>query len=298
MIQVIVYGILLGLGAALAPGPVNLELVRRAFMRGPKFAFAFGVGVVSVDMAYLYLASTGAAAILAELGMRDKALLAFVSSAILAGLGYMTLRVTPAQLDATQNLPVQAEEISATTTQPSLIRNYALGFLLTATSPTTIAYWIGVSVWAAHHLPDLSRMILPFVVTVGVTCLLWVLTVVTVSGFLHRRLNTRALLAAERLLGIGLLICAAISAYEGFRYLRGARLADRNLGHMYRNTFRPSRVAFHTNPPAAPTAEHRHMSVATGRSRHKPMPSRPHGYRIEPVDCLRLHNLPRNGSAV
>src|SRR2546423_14881985 len=57
--SLILKGILLGLGAAVPIGPVNVEIVRRT-LRGGFFAgFALGCGAVTVDVCYAILSSLG-----------------------------------------------------------------------------------------------------------------------------------------------------------------------------------------------------------------------------------------------
>src|SRR5688500_19678667 len=57
-------GVLLGLGAAVPIGPVNVEMARRA-LRGGFFAgFALGCGAVTVDVLYLVLSSLSVAQLL------------------------------------------------------------------------------------------------------------------------------------------------------------------------------------------------------------------------------------------
>src|SRR3954469_25980234 len=50
-------GLLLGLGAAVPIGPVNVEIARRALRGGFLAGFALGCGAVSVDVLYAVLSS-------------------------------------------------------------------------------------------------------------------------------------------------------------------------------------------------------------------------------------------------
>src|SRR3982751_2213468 len=55
----ILKGILLGLGAAVPIGPVNVEIVRRTLRGGFLGGFALGCGAVTVDVCYAVLSSLG-----------------------------------------------------------------------------------------------------------------------------------------------------------------------------------------------------------------------------------------------
>lgn len=55
--SLIVNGIVLGLGAAVPIGPVNVEIARRTLRQGFAAGFALGCGAVSVDVTYAVLTS-------------------------------------------------------------------------------------------------------------------------------------------------------------------------------------------------------------------------------------------------
>ena len=83
-------GILLGLGAAVPIGPVNVQLARRALRHGFFAGFALGCGAVTVDVFYAVLTSTGI-----ERVAQSKPLawtLRIAGIALLSYLGAMCLR--------------------------------------------------------------------------------------------------------------------------------------------------------------------------------------------------------------
>src|SRR5690349_14623346 len=86
----VIAGILLGLGAAVPIGPVNVEIARRSLRSGMRAGASLGFGAVTVDMTY---------AVLSALGMRPLmghrlavTVLTITSVAILVYLGAMSLR--------------------------------------------------------------------------------------------------------------------------------------------------------------------------------------------------------------
>src|SRR5438874_8275580 len=61
MIDQLLKGLLLGIGAAAPIGPVNVEIARRTLKGGFPAGFALGCGAVTVDVTYAILSSFGMA---------------------------------------------------------------------------------------------------------------------------------------------------------------------------------------------------------------------------------------------
>src|SRR5688500_17340934 len=57
-------GILLGMGAAIPIGPVNLEIIRRNLRFGTPYGIVLGLGACTADVTYLFLLSIGALSLL------------------------------------------------------------------------------------------------------------------------------------------------------------------------------------------------------------------------------------------
>jgi threonine/homoserine/homoserine lactone efflux protein len=55
----VVLGVMLGLAYVVAPGPINIETVRRGLVGGWKHGFAVQIGAVCGDVAYAILAWAG-----------------------------------------------------------------------------------------------------------------------------------------------------------------------------------------------------------------------------------------------
>src|SRR5438094_1978770 len=59
LIRIFLKGVIVGLGAAVPIGPVNVEIARRTLRGGFLNGFMLGCGAVTVDVTYALLASFG-----------------------------------------------------------------------------------------------------------------------------------------------------------------------------------------------------------------------------------------------
>lgn len=191
--------------------------------RGPKFGFSFGMGAVSADIFYLTAISMGAAAVIRALPDWGKAVLAFVAAALIAMIGIRALRTRPGDIALASDAPSPPDSLPGPLKSLSgtgLKRSYLLGFALTLSSPTTILYWLTVSAnTVALFASDDMDLTLPLVLSVGITCTIWVAMVVTLASRFHRSINPRTVFVIERVVGGLLLLFAALSAYGGIRIL-------------------------------------------------------------------------------
>jgi threonine/homoserine/homoserine lactone efflux protein len=219
MLNVFLYGFVVGLGAAAFPGPINLEVVRRAISRGPIFGAMFGFGAVTADLIYVAAASFGAAAFFNALPAWGKAGMALVAAALLVFVGLRALRAKPISQEGGEDAPMLVRADTGARAL-RLVRSYVTGLSLTLWSPSTVMYWILISVGAAQHFAVASAAVtLPLAAGVGTACSLWVVSVTLVVGSFHRRISPRAVLWVERVAGIALLAFAALSVWEAVRLL-------------------------------------------------------------------------------
>jgi L-lysine exporter family protein LysE/ArgO len=131
--KLLITGILLGLGAAMPIGPVNVEIARRTMRGGFLPGLALGSGACTVDMAYAFLYAVGVAQFTSHPAIYWP--LAVSGIGLLTYLGVMSLRGAreAGRFDVT-NAP----------SAPSLHGGYLTGLLMTATNPMTVAFWFSV----------------------------------------------------------------------------------------------------------------------------------------------------------
>lgn len=214
------FGMLAGFGAAAFPGPINLEVVRRAVSHGSRAGAAFGFGAVSADVAYVLGITSGVAAILTTLPDWGKAIIYLVGAVLLLLLGITALRSKSVGVE----IPESAEAPVLPTAVPpapnvGIFKGYFLGLALTLSSPSTIAYWVFVSVPATQFAEGEGYVALPLAAGVALACTIWVALAATIAGLFHRRLNPQTYIIIERITGIGLCGFAFYAAFQAIRIL-------------------------------------------------------------------------------
>jgi threonine/homoserine/homoserine lactone efflux protein len=215
MWQIVLYGFTFGMGAAAFPGPINLEVVRRAISRGPKVAIAFGMGAVTADIIYISAISTGAAALLSTLPVWGQAVMYVVGAGLLLVIGTRAIKVkVPLSSETGEQLPGEDVVPEIATRARAILRGFLLGLILTLGSPPTVFYWILVSVTAAQHFSQGYELALLLSVGVFTACTLWVVGVSLIIGRFHRRLNPKVVLLVERVVGGALIFLAFYSVLK------------------------------------------------------------------------------------
>lgn len=228
MWQIFIIGLVMGITAAAVPGPINLEVVRRALSRGPRVGMAFGMGAVTADVLFVIASSVGALALFTALPKGGQAILWLVGSILLLLVGMSALR---ARMPIERRpMPDDTQEISSVEfpgpvyNVRRVIRNYFLGLALTLTSPPTIMYWVitglGIAKFTAEA-EDPEKVPLTLAAGVGISCALWVAGVVTIAGSFHRKIQPQTYVLVERIGGAALCSFAVYSLYKAMRILLG-----------------------------------------------------------------------------
>jgi len=127
-------GILLGLGAAIPLGPVNLEMIRRNLRFGTVSGCCFGLGACTADVIYLVLLSFGALTVLTQAAVLKA--VGITGSVILAYFGMSALRMKI----AAEHDPVEFSSVVSAWWRQTLS-----GLLMTLLNPFTILFWSSVS---------------------------------------------------------------------------------------------------------------------------------------------------------
>jgi len=133
-VHALILGLLLGWGAAIPIGPMNLEIVRRNITLGTRYGIAFGVGACLADLTYLIFLAFGAMVILSHPTALRVA--GIVGSIILAWFGYQALTIKNAK-------PISAQLNRKSAGLP--YKHTEQGYMLTLINPYTILFWSSVS---------------------------------------------------------------------------------------------------------------------------------------------------------
>ena len=198
-------GVLLGLGAAVPIGPVNVEIARRTLAGGFLCGFALGCGAVSVDVTYAALTSLGLSRLLDHPGLRLPLLVG--GTAILTYLAVMcitgAIRASRKQDSDSQVANVQ------------LHRSYVTGLLMTLLNPMTLAFWLFAVPAASAQSPQSSLPLVCLGVFVG--AITWVCVFSGALAGLRRFRQHWWTRVADLTGGLILLYFAAITAFAAVR---------------------------------------------------------------------------------
>lgn len=205
-IGVIIAGILLGLGAAVPIGPVNVLIIRRCLEYGFWSGVSLGCGAVTVDVVYAVAAAMGARAV------GDSPWVFWPVSvcgiALLGWLAYLCL--SGARTDYRRDIqPAPAEG-----SKPFKHRatGYVTGLGMTAANPMTLGFWFVAMPNTAMNVGGQDASGLPamclgvFIATLG-----WVLVLSGIMAGLGRWRKAWWLAAASEMGGAILLVFAVLA---------------------------------------------------------------------------------------
>ena len=202
--HLLLLGILLGMGAAIPIGPVNLEMIRRNLRFGTPYGVMLGLGACGADLTYLILLCLGALVLLQYPEVLH--VIGFVGALVLAWFGISILR---------SNNQSDIPDIKA---NPSLIRNGIEGYVITLINPYTILFWASISsqLSVAAASSDYAIWLAGAGVVIGTVG--WV---VVLNGLLHvtrHRLSPTVMTWLNYTGGIILLCFAAIGIWRALGF--------------------------------------------------------------------------------
>lgn len=171
--------ILLGWGAAVPIGPINLEMMRRNLTYGARFGVGIGLGACSADLTYVVLLCVGALALLNHAVTLQ--IIGIIGSCILAWFGWSALRAKALTIGDTGNKPA------------SIAKSWLEGYLLTLINPFTILFWASVSAQLLTLTAAHSTAILIAATGVMLGTFSWVCIYNTVLHITRHKLTPRAI---------------------------------------------------------------------------------------------------------
>jgi L-lysine exporter family protein LysE/ArgO len=203
-------GVLLGLGAAVPIGPVNVQIARHALRNGFASAFCLGCGAVTIDILYATVTAVGFERVVHYRILED--LLGIGAAALLTYLGAMCIR---AEREAWHNdLIVRG---AAPVVRLRAARAYLTGLLMTMLNPMTLAFWfMAVPALAGPSGADRQNLLLicsgVFAGTVS-----WVVFFAGTLAWAGRFRRNWWLAAADAAGGAALLVFAAAALLSSLR---------------------------------------------------------------------------------
>ena len=215
---------MIGLGAAVPIGPVNVEIARRALRGGFRAGFALGCGAVSVDVFYVAFSSLSLGTLVTRPIVQWP--LAIAGFLFLTYLGVQSLRSVRKHLDAdplAAAVALPSGSTEAARDSELAWRTYRTGVLMTLLNPMTLAFWFvvlpaqgAISKDLHHDLPMICSGV--FIGTIG-----WVIVFAGFLGWLGRWRRNWWLAAADGL-GGGMLLILAVAGLWQVWHLNGQSL--------------------------------------------------------------------------
>ena len=141
-------GFLLGMGAAIPLGPINILIMNTA-LKDYKSAVSIGFGALSADTLYLTLILLGIATFLSHPYVLT--VLGVLGSIFLLYMAYLIFKDRFKTLDTAKH----------STTCKGIAKFYMQGFTLTFINPYTVAFWLSIAGYTAQKELD------PFITIVG-----------------------------------------------------------------------------------------------------------------------------------
>ena len=159
-------GFLLGMGAAIPLGPINILIMNNA-LKDYKRAVTIGFGAMSADILYLTLILLGIATVFNQPIILNT--LGILGSVFLLYLAYVIFRSRNRMLDSNKEKSISK----------NLMAFYLQGFALTFINPYTVAFWLSIAGYTAH------KNLEPLITMFGMMCALFLWITLT-PYFVHR----------------------------------------------------------------------------------------------------------------
>ena len=157
MTESLIEGFLLGMGAAIPIGAINILIMNHA-LKNYKSAVAIGFGAMSSDIVYLLSIMLGLATFLKN-GLIVN-ILGILGSLFLSYMAYSIFQQRDKSIDTQKSL----------VSKRGLLKFYLQGFALTFINPYTIAFWLSIAGYISTQQLDTKFVIIGMLSAI----LLWI----------------------------------------------------------------------------------------------------------------------------
>lgn len=205
MARIFASGLLLGLGAAVPIGPVNVEIARRTLRGGFWPGFALGCGAVTVDVTYAILSSL---LFRPFIGQRWIQWAIGIPGILLLGyLGAMSLRAAKEHL--------HHDPLKETPPAGSVHAAYVTGLFMTLLNPMTLGFWFVAVPARVASITGEARRDLPMICAgVFIGTLGWVLLYASMLNWIGRYRRNWWMAVADGVGGLVLIGFALAAAWR------------------------------------------------------------------------------------
>lgn len=202
-------GIVLGLGAAIPIGPVNVEIARRTLGGGPLAGFALGCGAVTIDVIFAVIVSLGVARLTDSPWISWP--LTVTGIIVLLYLAFLSL-LSAWRAYSAKKANIVPDSLSAE--RPTPLNGYLAGLAMTGLNPYTWAFWLGGVSGSAKTLTEHPEHDLPIIcLGVFLATLSWVICFTGTMSVLRRFGGKSWLIIADAVGGVVLLAFAGTAAW-------------------------------------------------------------------------------------
>lgn len=202
VIELITFGLLLGWGAAIPIGAVNLEIIRRNLYYGTSSGMALGTGACLADLTYLLFMSYGAMQLLGS-----PLLIQFIGvsgSLILLWFGWKAFM---------QKAVDEPKENSHAKNSKPILFHIRDGYLMTLINPYSIIFWSSISfTLAANTRAENATIIAGLGVLFG--AISWNLGLNTFLHLTRHHISTAIIKKMNRLGGLILIALSCVGLYR------------------------------------------------------------------------------------
>lgn len=192
------YAAVLGLGAAIPIGPINLEIIRRNLHFGTHAGLLLGLGAACTDMTYVVLLSLGALAVINH--AITLAIIGIIGALILAWFGVSAMRMRVNQHSHNNEKPPL---------EKPLHHHWRDGYLMTLLNPMTVIFWSSVSTQVASLSSSNHYAMAEMAAGVIIGAFSWALSLNAVLHRTRHRISAKVMGLLNKL-GGGLLLAFAV----------------------------------------------------------------------------------------
>lgn len=187
--------ILIGVSIAAIPGPVIFEIIRRTLTKGFWAGAFISLGAFAGYVIVLSLIFFGVSSFLTTL--ISKAILYFLSAAIMFWLGFSTLKLKKSDIENKQK------------TKSASSNSIIAGFSIAAASPIVIAFWISLS---GSYLAEFPNKYLAFanILSIAIGFMLFHFPLAAIVNQTKQKIPAKYILPLSKLFG-AILIAFGVS---------------------------------------------------------------------------------------
>lgn len=194
-----IYGLILGWGASIPIGPINLEMMRRNIQFGTSNGVSLGLGACAADLTYVVLLCIGALSVLDYPVVLNT--VGILGAVILCWFGYKAFM-----------MPVNSNNANAK--RHSITKSLSQGYMLTLINPFTILFWLSVSAQLLIVTKGSELQIILAALGVMVGTISWVFAYNAVLHHTRHKLSEKMVHLLNRTGGVILFLFAGYSVFH------------------------------------------------------------------------------------